>query len=186
MGIGRAASVLNQMLTQKVVLQPPKVSLISVQELTEKIKDYSDQYSAVNMDFKGVYSGSCSLIFSPTSAANLVSVLVGEEEANNELDAVKSSTLSEVGNIVINSVLGSLAKSTNKKFEYTLPYYSEGTSQHLEAYLNKANLKSVLLISTQFVVDNLEVVGEMSLVFSSESLNHLMLDIDALLKDLGA
>lgn len=183
MGIGRAASVMNQMLTQKVQLQPPSVKLMSLAEFLSTVQSQSKEYSTVKMDFSGMYNGSCALIFPPQSAANLVSVLVGEEEATNELNSVKSSTLSEVGNIVINSVLGSLAKNTNNKFDYSLPIYKEGDIKSFLLLTDKKENMNVLMVRTQFVVSSLKVTGEMTLVFSADSMPNLAADLDRLLSN---
>lgn len=181
MGIGRAAAVMNQMLTQKVQLQPPIVQLLSFSDFLSIDQNQSKEYSTVKMDFSGIYNGSCALIFPPQSAATLVSVLVGEDEAMNELNSVKSSTLSEVGNIVINSVLGSLAKSTNNKFEYTLPIYKEGNIDvFLRDDLKKKNI-DILIVKTLFVVSSLKVTGEMTMVFTPDSMPNLAADLDRIL-----
>ncbi len=181
MGIGRAAAVMNQMLTQKVQLQPPIVQLLSFSDFLSIDQNQSKEYSTVKMDFSGIYNGSCALIFPPQSAATLVSVLVGEDEAMNELNSVKSSTLSEVGNIVINSVLGSLAKSTSNKFEYTLPIYKEGNIDvFLRDDLKKKNI-DILIVKTLFVVSSLKVTGEMTMVFTPDSMPNLAADLDRIL-----
>lgn len=58
------------------------------------------------MDFSGFFTGMVKLVFFIESVINLVFVFIGEGVESFDLDIFKIGILIEVGNIVINSVMG--------------------------------------------------------------------------------
>lgn len=58
------------------------------------------------MDFSGFFIGMVKLVFFIESVINLVFVFIGEGVKSCDLDIFKIGILIEVGNIVINSVMG--------------------------------------------------------------------------------
>jgi len=61
-----------------------------------------------------------------------VDCIIGQENIQEEgLDSIRSGTLCEVGNILINAVLGTISNELRLNLEYTVPVYQEGTAQAL-------------------------------------------------------
>ena len=91
---------------------------------------------------------------------------------------LKVSTLSEVGNIIANNIVGSIANALQKRLEYNIPYYQEVTS-FSEIGVNANNIG--IVAKTQFQVRNLEIKGDIVLVFATDGLDKLLADVSALL-----
>jgi chemotaxis protein CheC len=196
-GIGRAASILNEMLESRIILQVPSVKVLDFsqlqQELIEKFAD--GQLAAVRLSFTGSFSGTAELVFPTESASVLVALLTGEELGTPDLDSVKIGTLTEIGNIAINGVMGSISNVLNQRMNYTLPIYTEDSIEKLLQLNNyrfdelisqdvaKLEVDSTvfLLAQARFTIEQLEIIGDIILIFETSSFDVLIKAIDKLL-----
>jgi len=179
-GIGRAAGVLNDMLASPIRLHIPYVQLLSPIELKLELESqFNDSpLSTVELNFNGSFNGSAELIFPTESASNLVSVLTGEAPGTPDLDTVKIGALLEVGNIVLNGIMGSLSNALVQHLEYTLPTYAENEVMNFPMFKEMNENTSVLLAHTCFLIEQLQVTGDIILIFQVGSLDALIKAID--------
>ena len=171
-GVGKASATLNQLLAAHVHLKVPSISIMSHNEYLELGKDNDGLYSAVEMKFSGPFTGATNLLFSQESASKLISALIGEEIITSEMDELKSGTLSEVGNILLNSVMGSISNIINDHFDFSVVEYLEGSFAELA---NKSFLELIVLIvaETNFEVPPLNIKGQINIIMSLESFDSL-------------
>ncbi|BCL36640.1 chemotaxis protein CheX [Nostoc sp. MS1] len=174
-GVGRAANLLNEMLDSHIHLAIPFVKVLSAtqayQELASRFHDNS--LSSVKLGFTGSFYGTAGLIFPTESASKLVSVLTGEEAGSADLDAVKIGTLSEIGNIVINGVMGSISNVLQQHMNYTLPVYLEDTITNLLLTSN-GNESKILLAQAHFTIEQLKIIGDIILIFEVSTFDALI------------
>ncbi|MEA5623596.1 chemotaxis protein CheC [Nostoc sp. UHCC 0251] len=165
-GVGRAASLLNDMVDSHIRLKIPVVKVLTAaeayQELTTRF--HNETLASVKLRFTGSFYGTASLIFPTDSASTLVAVLTGEDPESADLDAVKIGTLSEIGNIVINGVMGSLSNVLKRHVNYTLPVYLEDTLENLLLSAYESDSK-ILLAQASFTIERLEIIGDIILIF---------------------
>jgi chemotaxis protein CheC len=174
-GVGRAAGVLNEMLQSHVRLRVPSIKVLSLPELDEEMKGLNEEsLSAVQLPFKGPFSGTASLVFPTESAANLVGVLIGDETGTPDLDSIKIGALTEVGNIVLNGVMGSIGNVLQLQVEYAVPTYMEGNVGHLVAPDVSEHHTTILLAETRFTVEHLHVDGNIILIFEVGAFDALL------------
>ncbi len=111
-GMGKAADMLNEMLESHIELKVPSLSIVSRSEF-ESGNHYSgldgNKLASISLGFQGSFNGNSTLVFPEESAVKLVTALTNEEPGSTGLDSVMSGTLSEVGNIVVNGVMGSIS-----------------------------------------------------------------------------
>ncbi len=185
-GIGRAASMLNQMVHSRVHLQVPFIKVFSLHEAEKELKRLGkDRLATVQLLFKGVFSGTAALVFPTESASNLVAVLTGEEPGSPDLDAVRAGTLSEVGNIVINGVMGTIGNMLRERIDYSFPRYAEDTIEKVLELSKLDPSSSGLLAQTRFEVKELQVEGDIILLFEVGSFNILLDAVEAIDRDYG-
>lgn len=174
-GIGKAAQVLNSMLNSHIVLSAPVLRLVGVNELTGALNENGErELSAVQMHYSGGIDGTVELIFDTVEAGKLVDCLIGEETVEEEgLDAIRAGTLCEVGNIVINALLGTLSNVLDFNLRYTVPLYLEGDAARLieDAGVNVGGV--VLLAETEFAVERRSIKGKIAVFFSLASFEYL-------------
>jgi chemotaxis protein CheC len=176
-GVGRAAGQLQEMTGSHIRLQIPNITIVPFNEITTVGNTLisGDTLSAVLLDFKGTFSGISAVVFPPESAAALVMLLTGEQEKSPELDAMRIEALKEVGNIIINAVMGSIANILSEHLIYSIPMYYEGPIVNL-AGLRRKNVhdECVLLARTNFMVEKLNIEGDILLILEIGSLEALV------------
>ena len=178
-GVGRSAAMLNEMIGSAIELIVPSVKVLKISQLTVELgQSRSGTYSFVRLPFQGQIHGTAALVFPPDSAAQLVAVLTGEEPGTPDLDSVRAGTLSEVGNIVINGVMGSLGNLLRIPLTYDLPSYFEGLPEQVVEHHLAATDPEMLLAHTRFSVRDLEVQGTILLVFEVRSFDALLSAVD--------
>ena len=174
-GVGRAAGSLNQMIEKPIRLHIPFVQLGTIEELAQNIEQLQQSpLSSVQLPFQGDFSGSACLLFPTTSAATLISALIGDEEDFDTLDSLREATLTEVGNIVLNGVMGSLANILQNKITYSIPFYQETSLQELLQPVPSDSCKMVLWAQTQFTIEDYAITGDIILILGIPDLEFLI------------
>lgn len=179
-GIGRAAASLNSLLESHIELDVPSIRFFSTDDLDQVRSDInSTELACVKLSFHGFFAGSAILVFPPESAVKLVSSLTGETPGTVNLNAVMAGTLNEVGNIVINCVIGTIGNVLNKSFDFSLPNYLEGRLDELLTSNRQELHEAILLILTRFKVKESQLEGSIFLIFEVGSFDTLMYAIDS-------
>ena len=180
--VGRAAGALNDMVGAHVELRVPSVRLVSPADIKEVFKSTAGQkLAAVRMGFSGEIQGTTGLVFPTDSASKLVALLTGEEAGTPDLDSLRAGTLTEVGNILLNAVMGSITNVLERHISYELPTYSEETPEDLVEAVRKQAEATVLLAQTHFLVrqshssvEQEKIEGEVTLLFGMGSFEVLL------------
>lgn len=180
-GVGRAAAALNEMVSAHIDLDVPGIEIFrpSSPDATPPGLD-SGILSCVQLGFFGDFSGTAALVFPPVSATKLVAALIGIAEDDPSIEAMKAGTLNEVGNIIINSVIGTIGNMLERPFDFTIPNYLEGHLADLVRPVEPWNRAQVLLVKTRFRIRDLHVEGNIFLIFELGSFEVLLSAIDAL------
>jgi len=176
-GIGHAAASLNSMVGHHIQLHVPRVYLAHRTMMMQQFHtDFCDT-SSVLMKFSGVFGGSTALIFPKESAEILVACLTGETKDSSVMDELKSGALTEVGNILINGVMGSISNMLQTTLQYSVPDYIEGSLDRLIDIGEEAG-SSILVAETIFNVHDLHVKGSIVLFFHVSSFALLLQKLD--------
>lgn len=179
-GVGQGAEVLNTLLGCHVKLEVPKIELTTVADLPSYLGlDRKEELSCVMMGYQGSLAGEVQLLFPIHAAEKMVSLITGETESDLDLDDIRQATLSEIGNIVINAVMGSLSNLFHFSLRYTIPEYLGGT---IDEVLNTARLRElerVVLALTYFKIEELSLEGNIILFFSMQTYEKLEQALDS-------
>lgn len=180
-GVGKAAAALNELLESHIELEVPSVTLYRLENLEGDTEGFGDaEVSCVQLNFHGSFTGSAALVFPPRSAVILVAALTGEDPEAPSLNAVMAGTLNEVGNIVINAVIGTIGNMLAKPFDFSLPNYVEGRLEELLRPDEMARGLTALLIRTRFRVRDRQVEGNIFLIFEIAFFDALMTVVENL------
>ncbi len=168
-GIGKAGEVLNAMLDSHVKLSAPSLALATPANLEEQLFSRSgEKLSAVEMSYSGDFDGSAQLVFASVDAGKLVDSITEDLQLPDlDLDSIRAGTLCEIGNIVINGLLGSIVNVLHCELEYTVPLYTEGS---LDEILRKvrAEVELIIVVRARFEIENFSIEGDV-LIFLSLS-----------------
>jgi len=174
-GVGRAASALSTLIEGRVELKVPHVDLVSKEALGGALHGLATEaVSSVQMGFKGSLHGSAFLVFPSPSAAKLVELVAGSDPQSLDLDSIQASTLTEIGNIVISAVMGTLATIIDDAVRYSLPVYEQHPILELLERHQEGN-PLILLAKTSFTIRQTTTIeGHLLLVFEISSLDSLL------------
>ncbi|MEA5088037.1 chemotaxis protein CheX [Solidesulfovibrio sp.] len=176
-GVGRAAGMLNQMVNTHIQLQVPVLRVLTQTQLGELYAERpTSVFSAVQLGFTGEFAGVSALIFPPESASKLVAVVLGKEEGLADDEAMRRGTLQEVGNIVLNGVMGSIANILREPLRYSPPDFIE---DDISGIIGQGT-GMILVARTQFSMKDHLIEGEVLIIFSLSSFDSLLAAIDAL------
>lgn len=182
-GIGQAAGVLNAMLQSHVVLHAPVVNVVSQADLVaKKAMLKKEMLSAVRIGFKGPFSGNASLMFPTKSAVKLVILLTDDTTEPQELDSIMVGTLTEVGNIVLNGIMGAIGNELKERIFYSVPNYVDNPLDVMPQADPLSLQDMVVWVETRFEVEAHNIDGYIVMIFESESLGLLMEAIDRVMR----
>jgi chemotaxis protein CheC len=176
-GVGRAAGMLNQILEAHVQLQVPSIKIFPYDQIEEALHTMaSTPLSVVSLAFKGSFSGTALLAFPSDSASNLVNIVAGEEPDLSDLDSIRVGALTEVGNIILNGVMGSVSNVLKKHLNYSIPVYVEDTIKHLLDEDGLDHESPIILAKTELTIKKFQIKGNIILMFRVNLFN-LLIDI---------
>ena len=181
-GVGRAAGMLNRMVSTHIQLQVPELVVLSSKEfLTRYGTRGKEIFSAVQLTFTGHFSGLSALIFPPESASRLVGIILGNAVISpDEAEAMRVETLQEVGNIVLNGVMGSIGNILKENIVFSTPDYVEERFERLVFFGEHADDRAMVLMArTRFTIKDHLIEGEVLILFSLASFDTLLAAIDA-------
>ncbi len=174
-GMGKAAASLNDLVNTHVKLTVPQVFLLDFDSLLSSLRELREEtLSTVQLVFKGAIEGSAILVFPPASALNLVTIMAHDESGPTDLDCIRAGTLTEVGNIVINGVVGTISNILKQPMKFSIPRYLEGGVLGIFDRRETRFHKAVLLAKTLFQMEEFMVEGSILILFELESFDSLL------------
>ncbi|MEM8866061.1 MAG: chemotaxis protein CheC [Planctomycetota bacterium] len=177
-GVGRAAASLCELIDQHIALRVPKIRTCRPDELQAEVTAGDKPLdTSVVQDFDGIISGRALLAFPESSGVSLAQILGDQEEGQDELELDLAGILEEVGNIVLNAVLGSLANLFEGEFEYTVPRLSvnESADGVIASYdTGDGQDQTILMANAHFEVADSRINGSLLLAFSMSEMAVLL------------
>lgn len=178
-GVGRAANSLSQITGSRIELTVPSIFVCGTAAFSRRLETIeSNLDTAVLQQFQGQVSGRALLAFPEANAFELAR-LVGDIETNDdEMDEELYGVLEEIGNIVLNAVLGSMGNLLNCSLNYTIPEIC--TKQTFTQIVNEADLHAqvpetvVLVTDTSFEVASRNIAGSLLLLFETGDFETLL------------
>ncbi len=178
----RAEDVLNETFSVPVHLQ-----LLSLQALpggsllqTMDAQELTHRYAAVQIDFTGPVSGTGYLCLPIQRAVQLVLLLANDPLVTIDLNKVRTGTLTEIGSIVLSSVMSGLLTylgSSEQCMRYFGPQYTDHTlSESLQQAMRVKTrcptndigntvVKAEIQLSTHFGIYSLDIAASLFIFF---------------------
>jgi len=179
-GVGRAASLLNKMVNSHIELYAPDIQLLDTDRfLQDFVTTKKETVSAIKVNFECTFSGTAALVFTPEIASNLVTLLIGEEPLSDDIDILRIGALEEIGNIVLNSVIGTMSNILGEHIVFITPEYYQDSFENF-VVSSTMNQGVILLVKAHFRCEDYTINGDIIIFFSLVSLEKLLTSIDML------
>jgi chemotaxis protein CheC len=182
-GVSRAANSLRDLVGEQVLLTVPALAMLTRAEAAALISRRSgDQLIAVRQIFQGEFAGSALLIFPETSSLELVRAVTKGELALEDIIELEQDALAEIGNIILNSCMATIANLLRRSLKMSLPEIIRGSGLDLFESRTLGASDGVLFIRINFSLKGREISGHVAIVMdflSLEALQGLILDFIA-------
>lgn len=122
MAVGSASELLSDMISEEVLLDVPHTELCSFQDVYDKIQSVeNDRLVAIQERFSGSFGGEAFLIFPEAKSLNLAAAALGMEAMEGDISEVAREALTEIGNIILNSCIGTICNLLDYEIETEIP-----------------------------------------------------------------
>lgn len=170
-GLESGIEALNAMLPSEVRPYIPTLHIVDTKKADkDSLFESADLFSIVEMAFNGSLKGNSALVFSHDNAWKFMEKLAGDDSETGELDFVSRGVLTEIGNIVLNRVLGAVSNELALNLDYVVPNFFKGNPRRL--WIADED-RSGLVAKTNFAMDDLDAKGSIVVFFEQSSFDTL-------------
>ncbi len=121
-GAGNAATSLSNMLSKRIEMNVPKVSLLDYNDIVDSIGGAENVLVGVLIGFEGDIEGLILFLLKKEFVHLVLNSLMGTElKGFEEIGELELSALSEISNIMVSSYVNSISTLTNMKINITTP-----------------------------------------------------------------
>lgn len=177
-GAGNAATSLSQMLSKRIEMNVPEVSLLDYNDIIESIGGAENVVVGVLIGFEGDIEGVILFLLKKEFAHLILNTLLGKElKSFEDISDLELSTLSEISNIMVSSYVNSISSLTDMRIQVMVPSLNIDMSGALldavTAEFSEAASK-VVFIKEKYFCQNEMVYSYMLLLPDRQSLKILM------------
>ena len=177
--VGKAAETLSMMIERKILIDVPKIELLNQTQLVARFEEcFGKQALAVSIGYQGLLSGKATLFFEATEGKNLVDQLLAvnadddwddwddDEPSGSEYGFTDSDkeAIIEVGNLMINALLGSVGNLVGGQMHYSPPALTMDFIFH-EEFSSAQQDSQAFLIEAVFQEQETKIKGLLSIHF---------------------
>jgi len=184
-GMGNAASSLSEMTGEEIILNIPSIQLLSrpnaVSILAEKI---SNDVSGVHQSFKGVFDGEAMLIFPEKQSLELVRAVLQQDDIPlDALTDMEQEAMTEIGNVILNACLCSIADMFSKEIQGEIPLFIKGSLNEIFAIKENQNVEEaiILLLNMNFAIESKKIEGYLTFLMDVDSTLQFKKNIEIML-----
>lgn len=177
-GAGNAATSLSQMLSKRIDMNVPEVSILKYDDAIESIGGAENVVVGILVSFNGDIDGVILFLLKKEFVHLILNSLIGTELCNfEEISEMELSALSEIGNIMVSSYVNSIASLTSMTIDITVPSLNidmAGALLDAVAAEFAEAADRVIFIKEKYFYEEETVYSNMLLLPSMSSLNKLL------------
>ena len=174
-GVGQAASAMSEIVNETVTMSVPAISFLtraSAAKLLASRSGGNGRLCGISQHYSGAFETEAILMFPEEKSQEIVRLMVGEAMPLAELSAMEQEAMSEIGNILLNSCVGSLANMLGHELHGSLPDYHIGYSDQILAQAGSAE-NAVLMLHIEFVIERQQIAGDVAFIMDMTALHDL-------------
>lgn len=169
-GVESASALLEELLGVQCGLVMDECQVVPPDRAIDVLCDEFPQKPLVSVElrFCGELPGTAMLAFHMDMADKLVHALIGAD-GGLQLDSGRSETLLEIGNILLNAIMGTVGNISGLHFRYAVPTYVE-VEAHRAGIIAHGHVPDAacVVVRTRLELPSLDVCGPLLLCFAVE------------------
>lgn len=165
--VGKASGLLSEIIDRKIMLNVPEIKVVNIEDkeysIEENLPKKSDGIFMVSsISFDQELQGNASLIFSVEKMRTFIDLCLKNDEAEEYYELnfsdIDFDVIKEIGNIVLNSVVGEVGNLLSLKLKYTLPEVKIYNGAEFFKDIDSKYMH-ILILNITFLIDNTEIEG---------------------------
>ncbi|GJJ04497.1 CheY-P-specific phosphatase CheC [Duganella rhizosphaerae] len=175
-GVGQAAASMSAIVNETVRMSVPSVSFINRTEAARLLDGKSPEAESicgVSQHYEGAFATEAILMFPEDKSLEIVRLMVGESVPLKELTEMEQEAMCEIGNIILNSCVGTLANIFQRELHGSLPQYHVGTSDEILVASGSLPDTVVLMLHIDFLLEKHQIHGYVAFVLDVSALHDL-------------
>ncbi|UGQ45164.1 chemotaxis protein CheC [Massilia endophytica] len=176
-GVGQAAAAMSSIVSEPVTMSVPSISFLSradaAQLLSGVRRGGGDRICGVSQHFDGAFHTEAILMFPEDKSLEIVRLMVGESVPLQALSEMEQEAMSEIGNIILNSCVGTLANIFQQELHGSLPVYHVGTSDEILSASGQRADTVVLMLHIDFILEKHQIHGYVAFILDVSALHDL-------------
>ena len=178
-GVKSSAEVLTQMLGADIHFEIPVIERFDPDGIQKEI-NAEETFTVVEMRFNGRLKGNTGLFIDEASAWKFVEQVAGDDTGSGQFDFISAGVLTEIGNIVLNRVMGAISNALSLSLDYVVPNFYQGDVTRLWNSETTQQLSTMtgLVAHTRFEMSDISTDGHIVVFFEKESFQSLIEQIE--------
>ncbi|QAT49513.1 chemotaxis protein CheC [Caproiciproducens sp. NJN-50] len=187
-GVGRAADMLSEIVHRKISLQIPKIRIPEDEDRELKLsEEFSGLFDGALMvstiSFTNSLKGRANLVFPADKIKKFVTLCSGDGSVPPEdtvFTDVDFDVIREIGNILLNCILGELGNLINVQLAYDLPHVAVYDRINFSKDIDSEKNHSFIILFVTFLIDSTEIEGAVIIDLMVESYRELFRLLDGI------
>lgn len=184
--VGKSASILSEIIDKKILLNVPDIDILDVKDNKVQLDKYFSNIidgpiMVSSISFKEKSDGKASLIFPADKMRNFINLCLHEDSEDLYCDLnftdIDFDIIKEVGNIVLNSIIGEIGNYMSIKFNYMLPEINVFNSMDIEEFIENEEYEYILMLYVTFNIENSQIAGAIVINFTLKFLDEILKNI---------
>ena len=174
-GVGHAAASMSEIVNEEVTMSVPSITFLNRADAAALLgsKKDGERICGVSQHYDGAFATEAILMFPEDKSLEIVRLMVGDAMPLQELTEMEQEAMSEIGNIILNSCVGTLANLFDSELHGSLPVYHVGTSAEILSVCNEQGNDVVLMLHIDFVLSKHQIHGYVAFVLDLSALHDL-------------
>lgn len=182
MGVGQAAAAMSRIVSEEVTMSVPEISFQSRAEVAHTLgTEEGRRICAIAQQFNGAFNTEAFLMFPEEKSLEIVRLMVGQSLTLEELSEMEQEAMSEIGNIILNSCMATLANASGKELQGSLPMYRIGTGNDILGQSGKQRDGVVMTLKIDFNIERHHIYGYVAFLLDLPALQDITQYIDSYL-----
>ena len=178
-GVGHAARAMSEIVSEEVTMSVPSISFVNRAEAAAMLGNTDSlRVCGISQHYEGAFSTEAILMFPEDKSLDIVRLMVGESVPFKELTDMEQEAMSEIGNIILNSCIGTLANIFDQELSGSLPAYHVGTSEEILTASGGEADAVVLMLHIDFILEAHQIHGYVAFILDLTALRDLQHQVD--------